>query len=445
MKSKWVTFISAGIIVLGCVLVLTSLPGRDPDGSPENEVLLVQTGWTSEAETIGLAELQRLYCSGQLAATETAGANASRRFGCNPKANAITPAAFYPNSKNRLILVSLPESIPQMKHIFIDGISFFKDSQRYPLTAPAAGQIRSQVSHFILTGVSALTRYTGKSADANGPNILSQRIKPYFADADYVHVSNEVSFTNPCVFAPGTRFCSKEAHFQAFKDIRANVVELTGNHNRDFGNESFMETYKWFQKNGLKAFGGGRTEDEANQPLILPLKSGTLALIGFNELCPLGECASANIPGANRYNADKARSAIANIRKKYPGAFIIATVQFGEVNSYQPTANQRAISNSLLDFGADLVYGSQAHQVQQMEFSKGKILLHGLGNFFFDQTHTFGLRQGYFMNFYFFKGKLVSMQPVFTWIDEKYRPVPADAAQTKQIKESIYSDSLLYK
>ncbi|MCE9596923.1 MAG: CapA family protein [Spirochaetia bacterium] len=443
--SKKLPIISVSVIVVGFVLILTSLPGRDPESAPENQILLVQTGWTSDFDSKSLTELQRDYCAGRLAATETAIAEANRRFSCKPELDAVKAAEFHPGAKNKMILLSLPEAIPQMKTLSVDSVSFFKDSKRYSLIGPSGNQVRGQISHFILTGVSALTRYTGRSADANGPGILSEKIKPYFANADYVHVSNEVSFTNPCVFAPGTRFCSKEAHFQAFRDIRANVVELTGNHNRDFGNESFTQTYKWFEKNGMKMFGGGRTEAEANQPLILPLKSGTLAIIGFNELCPLGECAQGNVPGANRYNPEKARAVIQGIRKAHPGAFIIATVQFGEVNSYQPTASQRSISSSLLEDGADLVYGSQAHQVQQMEFAKGKILLHGLGNFFFDQTHTFGLRQGYFMNFYFYRGRLVTMEPVFTWIDEKFRPVPADAKQINQIKDSIYSDALLYK
>ena len=60
-----------------------------------------------------------------------------------------------------------------------------------------------------------------------------------------------------------------------------------------------------------------------------------------------------------------------------------------------------AAARALLDAGADLVFGSQAHQVQQMEFYNGKVILYGLGNFFFDQIHAPGVRQGYFMNLYF--------------------------------------------
>jgi hypothetical protein len=37
------------------------------------------------------------------------------------------------------------------------------------------------------------------------------------------------------------------------------------------------------------------------------------------------------------------------------------------------------------------------------------------------------------------------MEPVFTWIDEKRRPVIATGPQAAQIRKAIYSDKLLYK
>jgi hypothetical protein len=137
--------------------------------------------------------------------------------------------------------VRLEDAIPRMKTADIDGVSFFAQPSRY-VPGMKIDQDRSLITHYVLTGVSALTRYTGKSADEHGVAVLSEKVKSYFQAADYVHVSNEVSFMSGCVFAPGTRFCSKEPHFQAYRDIRASVVELTGNHTRDFGDEPFLKT-----------------------------------------------------------------------------------------------------------------------------------------------------------------------------------------------------------
>jgi hypothetical protein len=408
-------------------------------------VLLAQTGWTSAANDISAARLKSEYCAGRVQKTERASLIARELFGCETDREFSDPLAIYARSKDRLILVDLTEAIPRMKTLSIDSVSFFRVPSEYSLKSQENLKL-VPITHMIMTGTTAISRNTGRSADLYGPAILSEKIRPYFQTADYVHVSNEVSITDRCLYQPGLRFCSKQAHFQAFKDIRANVIELTGNHNRDFGTEPFLSTLDWFHKNGMRTFGGGRDEANANTPIFLDLKEGgAIGVVGFNEFCPNNECANEKKPGANRFEMSKARNAIEEIKKVTPGAFIVATVQFGEINAYRPTPSQRSISLALIDSGADFVFGSQAHQVQQMEFHKGKVILYGLGNFFFDQTHAIGLRQGYFMNLYFHKSRLIAMEPVFTWIDEKFRPSIATEHQAAQIRKSIYADELLYK
>lgn len=436
-----------------CLLALIALgPGqlmacmaRAADQRDAAGPLVVQTGWTTAINDISAARLKSEYCAGLVQRTERASRAAREMFGCEPGSQPSRPLDFYPRSKDRLILVDLTEAIPLMKTLTVDSLSFFRAPSGYPLKFEKNAK-PERLTHLIMTGTTAITRNTGRSADRHGPGVLSEKIRPYFQTADYVHISNEVSFTDPCLFQPGLRFCSKQAHFQALKDIRVNVVELSGNHNRDFGEASFLATLAWFKMNGMRTFGGGSDEASANAPLFLDLHGGgAIGIIGFNELCPLGECAVGKRPGANRFEMSKARKAVEEMRRARPRAFIIATVQFGETNGYQPTRSQRSISLALVDAGADLVFGSQAHQVQQMEFYKGKVILHGLGNFFFDQVHAVGLRQGYFMNLHFAQNRLVTMEPVFTWIDEKFRPTIATEEQSAQIRKAIYADELLYK
>jgi poly-gamma-glutamate synthesis protein (capsule biosynthesis protein) len=413
---------------------------------PPAGVLLAQAGWTSALNDISAARLKSEYCAGRVQKTERAAATAHDIFGCDAGPQFVAPLAFYPRSKDRIILVDLTEAIPLLKTLTVDSVSYLHSpSSKYPLQS-RVGRAQLPITHMIMTGTTAITRATGMSADQYGPGVLTEKVAPYFQKADYVHVSNEVSFMDRCAFQFGLRFCSKQAHFQAFKDIRVNVVELTGNHNRDFGIEPFLTTLAWFRDNGMRTFGGGRDEVDANTPIFLDLKGGgAIGMVGFNELCPLAECANGKTPGANRFKIEKARAVIQDMKTKRSDAFVIATVQFGEIGAYAPTPSQRAISLALIDAGADLVFGSQAHQAQQMEFHKGRVILYGLGNFFFDQIHASGVRQGYFMNLHFGGGRLVAMEPVFTWIDEKRRPAIATLEQAAQIRSAIYADQLLYK
>jgi poly-gamma-glutamate synthesis protein (capsule biosynthesis protein) len=103
------------------------------------------------------------------------------------------------------------------------------------------------------------------------------------------------------------------------------------------------------------------------------------------------------------------------------------------------------ICREWMDAGADVVYGSQAHQVQQIEFYKNKPIFYGLGNFLFDQVHRIGVRQGFFLHYYFYKGKLIQIQPVYTYTTDDRRPSIATKEQSSAIKKAIFKDEWLYK
>jgi hypothetical protein len=434
-----------GLMALaGMLTLISAIAHFGSRGTTTTGILIAQTGWTSAFNDISSTRLTSEYCAGRVHMTARIAAIAREVFGCKPVGEVIDPEVFRMQSKDRIVLLDLAEAIPLMKTLTVDSISYFREPARYPLVSVSV--FAPAITQMIMTGTSAITRNTGISADKHVASVLTEAVRPYFLTADYVHVSNEVSLSDGCTYEGGLRFCSKEAHFQAFKDIRANVVELTGNHILDFGTEPFLATLAWFRKNSMRTFGGGNDEAEAETPLFLDLKGGgSIAMIGFNEYCPLSECADRLTPGANRFTLEKALASIGDIRHRRPDAFIIATVQFGEVSDYRPTLSQRSISLALADAGADLVFGSQAHQVQQMELHKGKVILYGLGNFLFDQIHATGLRQGYFISLYFMQGRLAAMEPIFTWIDEKRRPVIATYEQAEAIREAIYAEDLVYK
>jgi poly-gamma-glutamate capsule biosynthesis protein CapA/YwtB (metallophosphatase superfamily) len=280
-----------------------------------------------------------------------------------------------------------------------------------------------------------------------GYGVITQKLKSAFQASDFVHISNEVSLTDSCVFSHrGRVFCSKVEHFKALLDLKCNVVELTGNHNKDFGEQSFIKTLAWYKANGINTFGGGLNDQDANKPLVLTLKDGTrLGWIGFNELCPLNECAKSSVAGANRWNREKARLVIQQMKRDMHVDVVIASVQFGEWDFYQPQKAQRTIACDLIDFGADLVYGAHAHQIQQVEFYKSKPIFYGLGNFLFDEIQRIGVRQGMFINIYIAKGKIIQTEPVYTFMGQDRVNALADSSQAAGIKKVILVDSLLYR
>jgi poly-gamma-glutamate capsule biosynthesis protein CapA/YwtB (metallophosphatase superfamily) len=354
-----------------------------------------------------------------------------------------------PLSDTVLFLTDIDHLLPGFKILKVDDEDFFDDPLSYPFVSDKSGALstRKKITLLDLTGVTAITRGVCSSVDIKGTDHYISELKPYFEKADLVHISNEVSIAEDCQCETGTmRFCSKEENFNMLLALHCNIVELTGNHNRDYGDKAFLKTLEWYKEHNIKTFGGGADPEEANTPLVIKLKDSTrLGFIGFNELCPMGECADvAGECGANRFDTLKAKKVIRKMKKELRCDYIIASVQFSEWDSYLPTPTQKMICNELLEMGADLVYGSQAHQVQQIAFINKKPVFYGLGNFIFDQLHKKGLRQAYFLQLYFYKGCLIRARPVFTYLEnDMHRHVLSDT-EAEEIKKEIYAGRLLY-
>jgi poly-gamma-glutamate synthesis protein (capsule biosynthesis protein) len=321
-------------------------------------------------------------------------------------------------------------------------MDYFSNPKNYPLHLKSkhAFSFEKHITTYIHTGVTALTRSTGIYLDKNPIEKYIQYIKPYFESPELVHISNEVSIDDTCSYV-GMRlsFLTKTKHMDVLKALRANIIELTGNHNLDRDIPPYLKALNWYKQNDMKYFGGGANAHEANTPLILILKDSTrIAWIGYNERCPLGECAGAG-PGANRYSDAKAKSIIDSLRKAGINT-IIACMQFSEVDGYTPHTVQRIISKRMIDYGADILIGSQAHVVQEIGMHKGKMLFYGTGNFLFDQTYKPEVRRAFFLQCAFYNGRLIQTKPVYTFMRSTKEPDIASSKEREIIRDSILKE-----
>ncbi|MFM6955414.1 MAG: CapA family protein [Ignavibacteria bacterium] len=345
-------------------------------------------------------------------------------------------------SRNNLILLSIDSLSNRFLPLAIDSMDYFMNPKTYPLYVKSVQpfSFETEITTYVHTGVTALTRSTGLYLDKHPIEQYIKYVKPYFEKPDFVHISNEVSIDDTCSYA-GMRlsFLTKTKHLDVLKALRANIIELTGNHNLDRGIPPYLKALNWYAKENMRFFGGGANPKDAQAPLILTLKDSTrIAWIGFNERCPLGECADKG-PGANRYVDAKAQSMIDSLRKVGINT-IIACVQFSEVDGYTPHTAQKAISKRLIEYGADILIGSQAHVVQEIGMHKGKMLFYGTGNFLFDQTYKPEVRRAFFLQCAFYKGRLIQTKPVYTYMRSTKEPDIASSQEREIIREAILKE-----
>ncbi len=296
-----------------------------------------------------------------------------------------------------------------------------------------------------MTGVTALTRnMIKKLGSVKDATYFSAKIGEFLSNADITHTSNEVSFKPSCGYSTNV-FCAPPPMIETLKDSGMDLIELTGNHNNDTGNQYNTDTINLYHKLGWHTFGGGLNKAEAVQSYIADQKQSKIAFLGYNypdspNGIPIATTSSA---GANSFDFNKIKNDIASA--KTTADFVIVDVQFWECYAYPdgyvefpqcdlPIGNQTQIFRKIADLGANMVIGTQAHQPQTYETYKGKPIYYGLGNLYFDQTQWPGTERGIILTHYFAGGKLIQTKLSPTVYDE--------ALQTHLMTDSQATDFL---
>jgi len=407
--------------------------------------LIVMGSYLNLSEEISLDSLKIRLENGSVSCTKDITKLLQDKLKLSKEPKAIQLGKFNFKSRKDLVITTLDSVDQRFLAKKLNGINFFKESTKYPLWVNYDSDdfdFQKEITSYTHTGVTALTRRTGTVLDAKGIDFYLANILPFFKNRELVHISNEVSNQDSCVYETmKMKFATRTEHFDIFNRLKVNIVELTGNHNLDVGEKPYLNALQWYKDHKMSYFGGGVSPAEANKPLIIELKdTRKIAWIGFNELCPCGECADKKM-GSNRYVEAKAKKMIDSLKNQVKVDYILACVQYGEVDSYSPTPNQKKICQKLIDFGADVIIGSQAHQAQEIALYKGKPIFYGLGNFMFDQIHRVGVRQAFFLECYFYKGKIIQFQPVYTFMNEQRQPTPANETDKYEIQKVVLKES----
>jgi len=401
--------------------------------------LLVLRSFFNRNENVSVEEIKEGVLSGKVVCTADVAGKIQRVLHIDHAVRVMDLASFPYTDTLFYVLTTIDSVRPSVLLTEVNDAHFLRDRTNYPLWIPdsVCRKWDSSITSYTHTGVTALTRRTGSILNTIGNEKYLELIRPALGNPDLLHVSNEVSMLDNCDYSSmKMKFATRPEHLDIVRLLGVDIVELTGNHNLDMGEEPYEATMNWYKSQGVKTFGGGLSPQEAAAPLVLSLKDGKkVAWIGFNEFCPCGECADQNM-GANRYKEEKAKSSIAELRNEVD--YIIACVQFGETDSYVPSSSQMKISKYLIDAGADVVIGSQAHQPQTFEYYHGKMIFYGIGNFMFDQIHRLGVRQAYYLECFFYNGKIIQFIPHFTYMGDDRRPAPANREQADAIRKEVY-------
>jgi hypothetical protein len=388
----------------------------------------------------------------------------------------IDPASVNPvdaawEAGSALSLVPFELLEPRWKVLSIDGMSPLDktmDVSAYPLTVnigvvadgPAGAQAVSllqpvwqstnrdvsKMDYVTMTGVTALSRAVAKSMETYGIDYPARQVLPFLADADILHTSNEASFDPECPeqdWFGDPVFCEHRKYFDLLKYVGIDIVELTGNHNLDYGVNAALNSLDVYDAESLPYFGGGRNLEDATTPRILTGPSGTrYAFLGCNSAGPFGAWATAETPGAAPCDDwVRIQQQIAGVKASGEADVVIVTLQYLELDSYAPSDEQREEFEALSAAGADIVSGSQAHQPQGFSFVDGRFVHFGVGNIFFDQIDYPENRQMFIDKHVFYNGRHLSTILFTGWFEEVAQARPMTPEERADLLLTVFEAS----
>lgn len=305
----------------------------------------------------------------------------------------------------------------------------------------------------LMTGVTALVRATAAKMERHGVDYPAGDIMSWLLDPDFTHISNEISFASNCQYPNPVQedlvFCSSPDYIQLLDLIDADFIELSGNHIMDWGTEAAFLTFDLYDQFGMGYFAGGREAFSAQQPLLVAHQGNQFALIGCNYPGPPNNWATKNSPGsANCEDFEWVKQQIHAVTDQ--GYNAIITIQYYEDYTIYASSVMKETFQSLVDAGAVIVLGTQAHAPKEMSISAHGFIHYGLGNLFFDQmevyyesTLLYGTRHEFLDRFVFYDNKLIQIDLFTAMLEDYARPRPMTEQERDALLREIWGYQLI--
>jgi len=372
-------------------------------------------------------------------------------------------------------IVPFEDLEPRLKVLSINGqspISNQFDTGQYPLKiyfgwhgkaealglyqeAVASGKVQQLESNrdpgrltvLVMTGVTALVRATATRMEQIGITYPARDIHEWLVNADLTHISNEVSFTPDCPNPNPNQyeliFCSKPEYIELLDFVGTDILDLTGNHGIDWGREALAYSLGLYEQRNWAVFAAGENLEKARAAATIEHNGNRFAFIGCNPAGPPYIWAAENLSGVANCDFPWMWSEISRLKSE--GYIVIMTFQYFETYRAYVESFEMEDFRSMVDAGAAIVSGSQAHHPMVMEFYGGSFIHYGLGNLFFDQMYneTYPILQGTRKEFVdrhvFYDGRHISTELLTAFLEDYARPRPMTEAERVAFLQEIFA------
>lgn len=259
----------------------------------------------------------------------------------------------------------------------------------------------------IIAGDCSLRGRTAKLEVAQLPSLLED-VKPIIQSADAALVNLEtaviVSDLKP-IRKAGPALKTDVRVLELIRKAGFSGVTLANNHFADYGAEGVKESLLLLDEYKLWHVGAGLNASAAAQIKYLQVGDRNIAVINACE--HEFTIASDEKTGCNALDPLKICIQISNAKRD--ADYVIVIIHGGHEYYNLPSPRMQEMYRAFVNFGADAVVNHHQHCYSGYEIYKGKPIVYGVGNFFFDwQGKNADWNEGYMVQLEF--GKEIGLQ-----------------------------------
>jgi poly-gamma-glutamate capsule biosynthesis protein CapA/YwtB (metallophosphatase superfamily) len=183
-------------------------------------------------------------------------------------------------------------------------------------------------------------------------------------------------------------FRSDAKNVEVLRAAHIDAVSLANNHTLDFEYEGLENTINNLDVAGIHYAGAGITLNDAYEPAVWETKGIKLGLIAFTDNQPDWE-ATEELPGIFyvpiTLKDKRAEKLLEMVRRtKEAVDLLIISTHWGPNWGYSPPKEHIPFAHTLIDAGADIIFGHSGHIVRGIEIYKHKPIMYCTGDFIDD-------------------------------------------------------------
>ena len=213
-------------------------------------------------------------------------------------------------------------------------------------------------------------KQANRRTDGNGYDFrpVYEEVKELVKNADYAVLNQETIITNEYEPSGYPCFCTPEDCGDQMVELGFDAMSISNNHLLDQGSKGLKATLKyWSEKHPEIEVYGASLEEDKDEIKVAEINGIKFAFLGFMEHTnglKLKKDSGCSIT----YLSETERVEMLVKKADKLADVVVVSPHYGVEVSGTVTASQKQITQNLVNWGADIIIGTQPHTVQPMEY-----------------------------------------------------------------------------